>query len=236
MMNSILQVNNLKVRYGKNEILSNISFEVSKGDYIGIAGPNGSGKTTLVKAILGLVPIASGSVIYPAGSNSNFIGYLPQKVITEDRVFPGKVEEIVATGLVGRKSGPALLNSEKRKTVRNLLEKLNIAHLASKKMGSLSGGQQQRVLLARALIGNPELLILDEPTSALDPLVREDFYNILKSLNEGSNTTILLVSHDIDAITRHAGKILYIDRSLVFYGITEKFLKSGLGGENHDSH
>jgi zinc transport system ATP-binding protein len=234
-MNNILQVNNLTVKYGRSEVLTNVSFEIDKGDYVGIVGPNGSGKTTLIKAILGLIPIHSGSILY-ANKNKNLIGYLPQRAISNDRIFPGKVEEIVATGLVSTKACQLLMGKGCKKAVQSILESLKISDLADKRIGNLSGGQQQRVLLARALINNPELLILDEPTSALDPMVREDFYNTLAELNKNNGTTILLVSHDISTIAQYAGKILYVDRKLIFWGNTKEFLNTDLGGINHVSH
>jgi zinc transport system ATP-binding protein len=225
-MNSILKVKDLSVKYGRHEALSDVSFGVEKGDYIGIVGPNGSGKTTLTKAILGLLPVNSGSIELMEGrTTGNSVGYLPQRAITNDRIFPGKVSEIVATGITTCQKGFMFSNIKCRKAVKDILQSLKIENLADKRIGSLSGGQQQRVLLARAMVSSPEILILDEPTSALDPQIREDFYSTLKELNDKKGTTILLVTHDVSTIGKYTGKILYLDRSLIFFGDYDEYIK-----------
>lgn len=225
----VLSVENIAVRYGKTEVLSDISFQVEEGDYIGIAGPNGSGKTTLMKAILGLLPLSGGAIVHGAGAESGIgghIGYLPQKVFTTDRYFPAEVREIVAMGRLADKRGLRLLKKADREAVDAILDKLNLTELRNRRIGSLSGGQQQRVLLARALVGNPSALLLDEPTSALDPKVREEFYDILAKLNREDGTTILLVSHDMGSIGKYTKKLLYLDRQILFYGTWDDFCHS----------
>lgn len=227
MNNVIVKTEALTLKYGRQEVLTNASFVVEEGDYIGIVGPNGSGKTTLMKALLGLIPASSGKIIFSdAVKDSRFIGYLPQKAISGDPLFPAKVREVVAMGLLSSKSHPKHLNFADYARVDAILERLKVSNLADKKIGNLSGGQQQRVLLARAMVAAPKLLILDEPTSALDPNVRENFYEILKDLNENEKVTILLVSHDIGSIGQHTKKMLYLDRTVVFYGTYEDFCHS----------
>lgn len=226
-MNSILSVENVTLKYGRHEVLSNISFVAEAGDYIGIVGPNGSGKSTLMKAILGLHPFSEGKIEFKNGlKDSRFVGYLPQKAVTGDRVFPATVREIVSMGLLARKKDPKFLSKSDYTRIDEILEKLKITELRQKKIGNLSGGQQQRVLLARALVSSPGLLILDEPTSALDPRIREDFYGILKELNEKDGVTILLVSHDMASIGQYTKKMLYLDGRLIFFGSYEEFCKS----------
>jgi zinc transport system ATP-binding protein len=227
MANSILSVKNVTLKYGRYEVVSNISFIAEKGDYIGIAGPNGSGKSTLMKAILGLHPFSEGKIQFSNGlKDSSFVGYLPQKAVTNDRIFPATVREIVSMGLLARKKDPKFISKSDYDKIDGILEKLKISDLKQKKMSNLSGGQQQRVLLARALVSSPGLLILDEPTSALDPKIREDFYGILKELNVNEGVTILLVSHDMASIGQYTKKLLYLDRRLVFFGSYEEFCKS----------
>ena len=225
----VLSVEGIAVRYGRNEVLSDLSFTVEQGDYVGIAGPNGSGKTTLMKAILGLLPLAGGAIAHGDGHETGIggrIGYLPQKVFTADRFFPAEVREIVAMGRLAGKSGLRLLNRTDREAVDRILEKLSLTELRNRRIGSLSGGQQQRVLLARALVGNPTVLLLDEPTSALDPKVREEFYDILARLNREDGTTILLVSHDMGSIGKYTKRLLYLDRQILFYGTWDEFCMS----------
>lgn len=226
-MTNLLSARDLSIKYGKTEILSQITFDVEMGDYIGIVGPNGSGKTTLMKALLSLIPLASGSIDYAKGENpKKIIGYLPQKIITSDVLFPAKVSEIVSIGLLSQKRGLKFMTSEDHSKVNNILDKLQIGDLSNRRIGDLSGGQQQRVLLARAMVNSPKLLILDEPTSALDPKIREDFYQLIQTLNQEEGITVMLVSHDISSVGQYTKKMMYIDRKLVFYGNYESFCQS----------
>lgn len=227
MNNNILKVENLSMRYGKADVLENISFEVFEGDYIGIVGPNGSGKTTLIKGLLGLLPLSNGKIEYNSKLPGNgFIGYLPQKSVAGDRLFPAKVKEIVSLGLLSGKKYPRRINSQDIEKIDFILEKLKIEHLRERNAGSLSGGQLQRVFLARAMVNSPEILILDEPTSALDPKIREDFYEIIGKLNTEDKVTVMLISHDVGSIGKYTGKMLYLDRKLIFFGSYEEFCNS----------
>ena len=225
-MTALLTIKDLAVKYGKHQVLSGVSFVINHGDYIGIAGPNGSGKTTLIKALLGLLPIAEGSSTFNNDLKNPYIGYLPQKAIQSDGLFPATVREVVVMGLLAPKKGPRFYNASDHQVACRILERLGIEELADKKIGSLSGGQQQRVLLARALAGSPSLLILDEPTSALDPQIRESFYQLLGDLNRTDNVTILLVSHDMASIGKYTKKLLYLDRQVIFFGTYEEFCQS----------
>ncbi|WP_320047665.1 metal ABC transporter ATP-binding protein [uncultured Ilyobacter sp.] len=225
MNDIIISVDKLNIDYNGIRILENISFDVNAGDYIGIVGPNGSGKTTLVKTMVGILKSSMGSIKYHDVSPGE-IGYLPQKSFKLDKTFPGKVREVIASGLLGKKRFPRYLSKEEWKNVDELLKKLKIEKLADKSIGNLSGGQQQRVLLARALVSKPKILFLDEPTSALDPKVRNEFYELLKDINLRENVTILFVSHDVGGIGKHTSKMLYLDRSLVFYGNYDEFCQS----------
>ncbi|PKM67034.1 MAG: ABC transporter ATP-binding protein [Firmicutes bacterium HGW-Firmicutes-2] len=227
-MNSVhLKVSNLMMRYGSHEVLTNINFDVIKGDYIGIVGPNGSGKTTLMKGLLGLLPLAEGQINYvDKRKDVQKFGYLPQNIIVSDRLFPAKVREIVGIGLIGTKGFPKIINRQDKMRIDTILNRLSILHLRDKRLGDLSGGQQQRVLLARAMVNEPQLLILDEPTSALDPIVREDFYQLIGELNQQEGMTILLVSHDVSSIGKYTKKMMYLDRELVFYGDYKAFCES----------
>lgn len=226
-MSNILTVQNLTMKYGRHEVLSGISFEVEEGDYIGVVGPNGSGKTTLIKAILGLLSPFEGKITFHCeAEGSGFIGYLPQKAVTNDKLFPAKVKEIVSVGLLANKRDPRFFTHKDHERVDAILEKLKIFDLRDKKIGNLSGGQQQRVLLARAMVSSPKVLILDEPTSALDPKIREEFYELIQGLNRDDSVTVILVSHDVGSIGKYTKKMLYLDRRLVFYGDYEAFCRS----------
>jgi zinc transport system ATP-binding protein len=234
-METALNVKNLSVKYGESSVLSNISFEVMKGDYIGLAGPNGAGKTTLVKAILGLIKKSEGEISIYGKRIENFkdwekIGYLPQKNTSFNRLFPATVKEVIKMGLLSNKQRPKRFTKEDGNKVNEILETLKITDLKNKMISKLSGGQTQRVFLARAFVGNPELLILDEPSTALDPETRKDFFDFVQNLNETKKTTIILITHDTGHIGHHANKILYIDKTVIFFGKFEDFHKSSATG------
>lgn len=223
-MNSQVVVKNVTVSYGSHVVLDDISFDIYKGDYIGLVGANGSGKTSLVKALLGLVSLDKGQVIY--AHNDLKKGYLPQIALTNDGLFPAEVREIVSTGLIAHKKFPKRMTKSDHQNVDGILERLAILDLKHKRIGDLSGGQQQRVLLARAMVSKPEILIMDEPTSALDPRVRESFYQLIGDINTVDGTSVILVSHDLGSVQKYAKKMLVIDREIVFFDVVEEFSTS----------
>jgi len=228
---SLIAVRDVSVSYGSAPVLQNISFEVERGDYIGIAGPNGSGKSTLIKTLLGLLTPVNGSVELFGEPLEHFntwgrIGYLPQRLEGTRHAFPATVEEIVTTGLLAGKTFPKRLDSTDRRAVETILGQLEIIPLRKHFIGKLSGGQLQRVLLARALVHKPDVLILDEPTVALDPATRDTFYEILREMNKTRAVTILLVTHDTPTIGEFATKLIYLDRQLIFFGTFGEFCES----------
>jgi zinc transport system ATP-binding protein len=239
---SIVSLRNVSLGYNQHTILEDVSLTIEKGDYIGLAGPNGAGKSTLVKGILGLLPPSQGEIqLFENPQNKfqdwNKIGFLPQKPPETIFGFPGTVREVVSLGLISQKSWPKLLDRKDYQKVENILKKLHIDHLAFLPLSELSGGQQQRVFLARALVSNPELLILDEPTNALDPKVRNEFFETLKDLNS-EGVTIILISHDTTSIGEYASKLLYLDRKVVFYGTFTEFCQTNEMNDffGHHSH
>ena len=218
---NLISIENLTFCFNGMEVLSDISFAVKKGDYVGIVGPNGSGKSTLIKNILGILQPQKGSISLfgqPLSSfrNWNKIGYLPQKLNALNTHFPGKVEEIVQLGLPNKNA----------QNLEHILNLMGIKHLSSRLIGELSYGEQQRAMLAHALINRPELLIFDEPTTALDPETRDIFYSLTHELNRVHGTTIVLITHDIGLIGKYARKLLYLDKKVIFAGTFEDFCTS----------
>ena len=227
----ILSIENLYFRYNSRDVLSDITFSISTGDYIGLVGPNGSGKTTLIKIVLGLLKPHSGKITLFGDDANAFsgwhkIGYLPQKISALNPRFPATVSEVVAMGLLSKKSFPKHMNRSDNTIVDSILDLLDITNLRNKPIGELSGGQQQRVLVARALVNNPEFLILDEPTDALDPEMRDRFFSLMDELNKKKHVTIVIVTHDMGNIGKYTSKLLYIDKKIIFYGSFEDFCKS----------
>jgi zinc transport system ATP-binding protein len=233
---SAVSVENLYFAYQSNEVLTGVTFAVAPGDYTGIVGPNGSGKTTLVKLILRLLQPLRGRISVFGEGARNFsawhkIGYLPQKITAYNPQFPATVKEIVGLGLLSQKSSPRRITPSDEKAVDSVLSLLGIEPIKDVPVNKLSGGQQQRVFLARALVHEPQLLILDEPTLALDPDIREKFFITLQELNRDRGVAILLVTHDIGTIGKYASKLLYLDKRIVFYGGFDAFCASADASE-----
>jgi zinc transport system ATP-binding protein len=230
-MNEIININNISVRYGQTEVLQDISFEIYKGDFLGLAGPNGAGKTTFIKALLGLLPISKGKIklfgIYQQKFKEwNKIGYLPQKISTMNSLFPATVGEVVKLGLLSQKKWPKKISNNDLLKSEEILHELGISNLKNTNISELSGGQQQKVLLARALVSKPEILIFDEPSTALDSESRETFFQHVKRLNKQNGITVILITHDTGYIGQYANKLLYIDKRTIYFGDFSKFCKS----------
>lgn len=219
MSEEIIRVDNLTFCYNGTEVISDISFTVNKGDYLGIAGSNGSGKSTLIKNILGILQPLRGNInIFSKPLTSfrqwNKIGYLPQRINALNHHFPSTVAEIVQLGL-----------TKNPNNLKSTLDLMGIAHLSKCLIGELSYGEQQRVMLARALIRKPELLIFDEPTTALDPETRDIFYTLTDKINR-QGTTVVLITHDTGIIGKHARNLLYLDKKIIFFGTFKDFCSS----------
>lgn len=233
MFSEILSIRNLSFSYGNApETLSDVSFDVREGDYVAVAGPNGAGKSTLMRLALGLQdgPYAGTIGLFgvPAPRFRDFrrIGFLPQRVNTFNPLFPATVAEVVGLGLLAGKPYPRRCSREDRERVRESLRRLDILDLEQRPISGLSGGQQQRVFLARATVGNPDLLVLDEPNTALDPAARDLLFGFLDELRRERGTAIVIITHDIAHAGEHAEKLLFLDRTVVFSGKFSEFCES----------
>lgn len=229
-MNKILEVNKLSFAYGAEPVFEELSFTVAAGDFIALAGPNGAGKTTLVRLILGLETRTSGQISLLGESSSKKIpwkqiGYLAQKNNLFNPLFPARVEEVVGLGLLAQKKYFKRLNSKDQERIADVLAYLKIDSLKHKSINDLSGGEQQKVFLARALVSKPKLLIMDEPNTALDPASRQEFFEIIKSLND-QGVTIIMITHDTAQAGLYAKQLLYLDKKIVFYGPFKDFCLS----------
>lgn len=221
----MIHYQDVSVNFGKFNVLSNITFSIEKGDFLHIVGPNGSGKTTLVKLLVGLLNPSSGHIDVSDVQK----GYLPQKLLTKVNL-PMTVREVIYSGFPKQKLRPTKTECE---LIHSWLEIMEIPQLFNESMAYLSGGQQQRVFLIRALISNPELLILDEPTSALDPSFREKFYQLLYQLQQEKKTTIIHVTHDLTDAVKDDCKVMYIDQKIKFFGNYHDFQHFEHGGHHH---
>lgn len=228
---NILEVSDVSFSYGDNLVLKNLNLEVHRGDYLGVIGPNGGGKTTLLKLMLGLLKPEKGEVRLFGQSIHQFrdwykIGYVPQKVVNFDSKFPATVEEVVSMGRFGKKGLFRWLTKADSKKVKEALQDVGMSEYSNRLIGDLSTGQQQRVFIARALASEPEVVFLDEPTVGVDLNTQEQFYKLLKELNEKLDLTLVLVSHDIDVIANEATELACINQELVYHGPPKDFIKS----------
>lgn len=213
-MKPILEIKDVSLTYDKDLILKDINFNVFENDFIGVIGPNGGGKTTLLKGILGLLIPSKGTITYHFKNIRKNIGYLPQ-IKHVDRQFPIKTFDIIRSGLIMTKQTVNLNVKDQKYQTEKIIEEMGIAHLKNKTIGELSGGQMQRVFLSRALISEPELLILDEPDTFVDNRFEGELYEKLKILN--NKLAIILVSHDIGTITSYVKTIACVNKTLHYH-------------------
>lgn len=222
-----ISVQDLTCGYDGHVIFSGLTFDVYAGDYLCIVGENGSGKTTLMKTMLGLQKPMSGTISFGSGLKNGEIGYLPQQTAAQ-KDFPATVREIVLSGCQGRMGRRPFYGKHEKDLARENMELMNITPFANRCYRELSGGQQQRVLLARALCSTRKILLLDEPVTGLDPKVTREMYELIRELNREKGITILMISHDILAAMKEAGKILHIGHE-IFFGTAEAYASSGVG-------
>jgi len=199
----VLKVEDLTVKLGEVDVLKDISFSVTKGEFVGIIGPNGAGKSTLIRAILGRVPYSGLVEIY--GS----VGYVPQ-LPTFNREFPLTVYEFVKL--------PVRKEHKWKEKVEKALESVGMKGFGHKLVGQLSDGQFQRIALARAIVSQPDILLLDEPESGIDEMGKAKFYELIDELRETRGVTIVMVSHDIGLIFKKCTTIMCLNKTLHCHG------------------
>jgi zinc transport system ATP-binding protein len=222
----VVELENVSFSYGGMLVLDNITFSVNRGDLLGMIGPNGAGKTTLFSCMLGLLGGYRGTIrifgedIRKNGSVFRRIGYIPQRMAVE-RNFPATVEEVVSLGITHSRK-----EKSDRERISAALETVGLAAFRDRRIGEMSGGQQQRVLIAKAVVNDPELLILDEPATGIDLETQNRFYALLKRLNQEQKITIIWSSHDLDAVSRLASIVACINRSMFFHGGTREFFEN----------
>ena len=220
-MSHVVVLDHVSMRYGTAPVLEDVTFTIDAGDFVGIIGPNGSGKTTLLRIILGLAAPTAGSVRLFGVAPTAFrewgrIGYVPQRTIF-DAVLPVRADEVVATGLIAAR-GLSGRGGAGRGRVAEALALVGMSERARARVGTLSAGQQQRVLIARALVSNPELLILDEPTGGIDPETQTGFHALLQQLNRERGVSVVMVSHDVGVVAREVTKLACLNRRVIFCG------------------
>jgi len=205
-MQKLIAIENADLGYGRRRVLTGINFDIEAGDFLGIVGPNGSGKTTLLKAALGLLMPISGRVTRQ--STDLRVGYVPQRE-SVDTYFPLTVLDIVLMGRFRSLSFAGRPRRSDKDRAQQALEHVGIADLARRSYPNLSGGQKQRTLIARALVGDPQLLILDEPTNGMDLASESAIMQLLGRLH-AEGISIVMVSHLLHLVVNHAKRVAIV--------------------------
>lgn len=213
-MQPLIRLEHISAAYDRKTVLEDINLTVGERDFVGIIGPNGGGKTTLVKLMLGLLKPTGGAIrFYQEGKEVPEIsmGYLPQYT-TIDKKFPISVYEVVLSGLNKQKPLFRPFTKAHHEKTRTIIARMGLEGLEQRPIGQLSGGQLQRALLGRALVSNPQVLILDEPNTYIDKRFEKRLYELLEEINR--EHTIILVSHDIGTVLRNAKTVACVNRTL----------------------
>jgi ABC-type Mn2+/Zn2+ transport system ATPase subunit len=215
---ALLELRGVSVDHGRTRVLDRVDLLVAPDALVGVVGPSGAGKTTLLRVLLGLQRPVAGEVVRRPGLR---VGYVPQ-VDEVDPTFPLSVTECVLLARASRRDLPWTTRTERRQ-VDDLLERLGLAGLGARHLRELSGGQRQRVLLARALFGDPHLIVLDEPTSGIDVATRHEVLHLLADLHR-DGTAVVLATHDLNGLAAHLPALVCLRGAVVASGPPDRVL------------
>jgi zinc/manganese transport system ATP-binding protein len=230
----VVELRGAAVRLGGRPIFGSVDLTVGRGEFLAVLGPNGAGKSTLMRAILGLVPLASGSVTVLGGSPAQArprIGYLPQRR-SFDRATRLRGVDLVRLGVDGARWGvPVPLSRtalarrrDERARVERVIDMVGAGDYARRPIGELSGGEQQRLLIAQALVRNPELLILDEPLDSLDVPNQVSVAALIGRIAHAAGISVLLVAHDVNPLLGHIERVIYLAGGHALAGTVEEVI------------
>ncbi|MCC6240348.1 MAG: ATP-binding cassette domain-containing protein [Phycisphaerales bacterium] len=225
-MPPLVEIQHLEFSYDGQTVLRDIDLAVEQGTTLGVIGPNGGGKTTLMRLLLGLLTPTQGAIhingLPPTQAilRGNLIGYLPQH-LPQVQPFPLTVRQVVRLGLAGKTGLLRRYHRADLDFVETLLQRVGLAEMADKRIGALSGGQIQRAFIAKAVAGRPRLLILDEPTTAIDRSMRHRIIETIQQLKADLDLTIILISHDLRAVTAIADRIACLNVSLHYHDVPQ---------------
>jgi len=232
-MPTVLSVDAVSFAYRDQQVLDCVSFEVTSGEFVALAGANGSGKSTLIRVMLGLLPPAQGQVAVfgqtPRQLRDRWrIGYVPQRPVAAD-LLPATVRDVVTAGRLARRGWWRRMTAVDRAAVDAAIDDVGLSDLARRPLGQLSGGQQQRAYIAKALVSDPELLVLDEPTAGVDADSQRHFRDTLVGLARGRGAAVLLVSHELGAVADELDRLLLLRRGkIAFDGPPDDLVASGV--------
>jgi zinc transport system ATP-binding protein len=225
---TIVEIDHISYRYESEQVLEDIHLSIPRGAYLAIVGPNGSGKSTMIKLLLGLLKPQKGKIQLFGEEIEKFkdwqkVGYVSQKANSFNSGFPATVYEVVASGLTKKLGLFRFMKKEDKQKIVDAVASVDMLPFLNRNIGELSGGQQQRIFIARALVSNPELLILDEPTVGVDAQNVKNFYEMLEDLNKKWGITLLLVTHDISAISDKVTHVACLNKHLHFHGDSKEY-------------
>ena len=217
----VLEIKNVSFSYEKEKVVKNISLSFAKGDFAAFVGPNGAGKSTLIKMITGNLKTDQGQInIFGQPVNKikdwTKIGYISQQVRDFNQSFPATVREIIASNLYKKLGLIKTMSSKLEPKVFKALKLVNMENFIDRKIGNLSGGQQQRIFIARMMVNDPELILLDEPLVGVDIKAQDDFYQIIGDINHNLGKTVIMVSHDVNLISKQANKVVCFDKGRAY--------------------
>jgi len=204
-MTSLLEMHNINLVIGQRHLLQDVSLQLAPGEILTIIGPNGAGKTTLIRVALGLLKPTSGTMVLQPGVR---IGYMPQRLHL-DPTFPISVKRFL--NMTGKQS----------EQIQTLLQEVGVEQVSDSPMQSLSGGELQRVLLARALIRNPDLLVLDEPVQGVDVHGQLELYQLITRIREQHQCAVMMVSHDLHLVMAATDRVLCLNQHICCSGTPE---------------
>ena len=234
---AIVRFEGVTCGYDGPPALVDVNLTIERGSFVGVVGPSGAGKTTLLRAIVGQVPRLEGRVLVGGqdvgGEAPGRVGWVPQ-LETVDWNFPATVREVVLMGRWSERRWQAWTSRAESARVDRLLDRLGLTGLADRHIRELSGGQQQRVFLARAMIGDPELLLLDEPTSGVDLKTRDEILHLLADLN-GSGMTVILTTHELNTVAAHLPWVVCVNRRVIAEGDPDEIFTSEILGRTYDA-
>ncbi|GGP14131.1 metal ABC transporter ATP-binding protein [Oceanobacillus neutriphilus] len=228
MTTPVVSMSNINFHYGSRKVLDNINFEIPDGAFMGLVGPNGGGKTTLIRLILGLEKPETGEIMVFGQpiqklKNKDRIGFVSQKANSFNKGFPATVYEVVASGLTAQLGYFRFLSKKDKQKIHEAIAQVGMTEYTKQNIGDLSGGQQQRIFIARALVSDPELIILDEPTVGIDYENVKRFYELLYKLSTEYKKTLLLVTHDTGTMTQYATDIVCLNKTMHFHGNPDEY-------------
>ena len=205
-MRALVTFDHATLGYGRRVVLKDLTFTIHEGDFLGLVGPNGSGKTTVLRALLGTHPPLSGTVTRAEGLR---FGYVPQRDQV-DYDYPLTALDVVLMGRYDRIGLGRRPSAQDRARAMTALEQVGIPELAAQHLRNLSGGQRQRTLIARALVGEPNVLVLDEPTNGMDLVSTTQILGLVRDLHERSGITVLMVSHALNEVANYVERIALV--------------------------